>query len=81
MCLVRTNVARLFEIHLSRSYVTHLAWYAQDGQTHVETGNGVAYAPLENPRAFASAVKKARKKMGAPDAVVKVPRRWFGVEW
>ncbi|KAJ3547446.1 hypothetical protein NM208_g1508 [Fusarium decemcellulare] len=80
-CLARTNVARLFELLLSRSYVTHLAWYAQDGQTHVETGNGVAHAPLENPRAFASAVKKARSKMGAPDVVVKVPRRWLGVEW
>lgn len=79
--LARAKVDEQLKFLLERSDTMHIAWYMRNGQSLIETGNGVMYKELENPRAFANAIEKARKKAEMPDVVARVPWQWMGFEW
>ncbi|KAF5570594.1 NACHT LRR PYD domain-containing protein [Fusarium phyllophilum] len=79
--LARAKVDEQLKYLVERSDTMHIAWYVRDGQSLVETGSSVMYNELENPRAFVSAVEKARKKAEMPDVVACVPWQWTGFEW
>ncbi|KAG5755620.1 hypothetical protein H9Q70_001767 [Fusarium xylarioides] len=79
--LARAKVDEQLKFLLERSDTMHIAWYVKDGQSLIETGSGVMYNELQNPRAFVSAVEKARKKAEMPDVVACVPWQWTGFEW
>ncbi|KAI7770595.1 hypothetical protein LZL87_002966 [Fusarium oxysporum] len=79
--LARAKVDEQLKFLLERSDTMHIAWYMRNGQSLIETGSGVMYKELENPRAFANAVEKARKKAEMPDVVARVPWQWMGFEW
>jgi hypothetical protein len=79
--LARAKVDEQLKFLLERSDTMHIAWYTRNGQSMIETGSGVIYKELENPRAFANAVDKARKKAEMPDVVARVPWQWMGFEW
>ncbi|KAF5586712.1 NACHT LRR PYD domain-containing protein [Fusarium pseudocircinatum] len=67
--LARAKVDEQVKFLLERSDTMHIAWYTRDGQSLIETGSGVMCRELEDPRAFVSAVEKARKKAEMPDVV------------
>ncbi|EXK95469.1 hypothetical protein FOQG_04037 [Fusarium oxysporum f. sp. raphani 54005] len=79
--LARAKVDEQLKFLLERSDTMHIAWYVRNGQSLIETGSGVMYKELENPRAFANAIEKARKKAEMPDVVARVPWQWMGFEW
>ncbi|RKL46985.1 hypothetical protein BFJ72_g2722 [Fusarium proliferatum] len=79
--LARAKVDEQLKFLVERSDVMHIAWYIKDGQSLIETGSGVMCKELESPRAFLSAVEKARKTAEMPDVVVRVPWQWMGFEW
>ncbi|KAK2928297.1 Armadillo-like helical [Fusarium oxysporum f. sp. vasinfectum] len=79
--LARAKVDEQLKFLLERSDTMHIAWYMRNGQSLIETGSGVMYKELENPRAFANAIEKARKKAEMPDVVARVPWQWMGFEW
>ncbi|KAF5676980.1 NACHT LRR PYD domain-containing protein [Fusarium circinatum] len=67
--LARAGVDEQLKFLVERSDTMHIAWYVRDGQSLIEAGSGVMCRELENPRAFVSAVEKARKKADMPDVV------------
>ncbi|KAF4500245.1 NACHT, LRR and PYD domains-containing 3 [Fusarium agapanthi] len=79
--LARAKVEEQLKFLVERSDTMHIAWYVREGQSLIETGSGVVYNEMENPRAFVSAVENARKKAEMPDVVVRVPWHWMGFEW